>query len=235
MARMAGRMCFVLTFPEQVVLLLLDDDEGIFRTVGKTALDLALTGSVLMELAFAHRIDTDTQHMTVIDNTMIGDASIDRVLERVADSRTPRSTRAWIETLSAQESSTIQEQTLARLVERGILKREERQLLQETVLHLWVFRSPRYAVIDKKAKHAVHARIAHVLSSDAIPNPADIALVCLTEACGVLTALLGGPEVARAKARVERLRKMDLIGREIAGAVFDVDRSITQSTAHPLS
>ena len=232
---MASRMCFVLTFPEQVVLLLLDDDEGIFRAVGKTTLDLALTGSVLMELAFARRIDTETQHMTVIDDTTTGDASIDRVLEQVAGSRAPGSTRVWIETLSAQTTGTIQEQTLASLVARGILKREERKLLQETVLHLWVIRSPRYAVVDKEAKRAVLARIAHVLSSDDIPNPADIALVCLTEACGVLTALMGEQEVARAKPRIEQLRKMDVIGREIANAVFDVDHSITQPTAHPLS
>ena len=47
----AGRM---LTFPEDVVLLLLDDEEGVFLSVGKSTLELALTGSVLMELGFAH-------------------------------------------------------------------------------------------------------------------------------------------------------------------------------------
>ena len=33
------------TFPEDVVLLLLDDEEGVFLSVGKSTLELALTGS----------------------------------------------------------------------------------------------------------------------------------------------------------------------------------------------
>ena len=114
----------MLTFPEDVVLLLLDDEEGVFLSVGKNTLELALTGSVLMELGFANRIDTDLERLTVVDPVPTGNPLLDDVLERIAGRKEATSTREWVETLSADETATIQEQALASLVERGILKRE---------------------------------------------------------------------------------------------------------------
>ena len=35
--------------------------------------------------------------------------------------------------------------------------------------------------------------------------------------------------------RIEQLRRMDLIGREIASAIMAIDRSVIQSMAHPLA
>ena len=42
-----GRARCMLTFPEEVVLLLLDEEDGIFLPVAKSALELAMSGSVL--------------------------------------------------------------------------------------------------------------------------------------------------------------------------------------------
>ena len=64
----------MLTFPEKVVLYLLDDEEGVFLPIGKNTLELALTGSVLMELAFADRLDTDLERVMTVDRAPIGDS-----------------------------------------------------------------------------------------------------------------------------------------------------------------
>ena len=64
----------MLTFPEKVVLFLLDDEEGVFLPIGKNTLELALTGSVLMELAFADRLDTDLERVMTADRAPIGDS-----------------------------------------------------------------------------------------------------------------------------------------------------------------
>ena len=225
----------MLTFPEEVVLLLLDDEEGVFLSIGKTTLELALTGSVLMELAFADRLDTDLERVMIVDRTPIGDPLLDRVLERIADNDETNDTRAWIETLAVEETAAIQEHALASLVKRGILRREEKKLFQETVKHLWVFRSPRYFMVDGQAKHETGSRLAHVLFSDEIPDPRDIALVCLADACGILRVLFDEREIEQIAPRIEQLRKMDLIGREIASAIADIERSVMQSMAHPLA
>ena len=225
----------MLTFPEETVLVLLDDQEGVFLPIGKNTLELALTGSVLMELAFANRLDTDLERVIVVDDSPTGDRLLDGILERVAQHEETRNTKAWIETLAVEETAAIQEHALASLVARGVLRREEKRLFQETVKHLWVFRSPRYFPIDGEAKERTRKRFAETLFSDAIPDPRDIALICLANACGILSALFTEEEIDKIGPRIEKLRKLDLIGREIASAIADIERSTIQAMAHPLS
>ena len=224
----------MLSFPEEVVLLLLDDGEGIFQSVGKATLELALTGSVLMELAFADRLDTDLERVIVSECEPTGNPIFDRVLERIAATEEARNAEEWIVTLAKEETVAIQEHALASLVGQGILKREQKKLLQETVQHLWIFRSPRYFPVDGRAKREVEARMS-VLFSDEIPDPRDVARICLLDACGLLGALLGAEESERIAPRIEQLRKMDLIGRGIAKAIAHIERSVVQSTAHALA
>ncbi len=225
----------MLTFPEETVLVLLDDQEGVFLPIGKNTLELALTGSVLMELAFANRLDTDLERVIVVDDAPTGDRLLDGILERVAHHEETRNTKAWIETLAVEETAAIQEHALASLVARGVLRREEKRLFQETVKHLWVFRSPRYFPIDGEAKERTRKRFAETLFSDAIPDPRDIALICLANACDILSALFTEEEIDKIGPRIEKLRKLDLIGREIASAIADIERSTIQAMAHPLS
>ena len=248
----------MLTFSEEVLLLLLDEREGIFLSVGKNTLELAMAGAVLMELAFAGRIDTDLERLVVIDRAPTGNPMLDDVLELMAKREEINNTREWIETLAIEKTASIQEQALASLVERGTLRREEKRLFQETIEHLWIFRSPRYfltegssltASTDGERTHPVptdrepteaepghnaKTRFADVLFTDEIPDPKDIALICLVDACGILSAHLAD-DVACLAPRIEQLRRMDLIGREIASAIMAIDRSVIQSTAHPLA
>ena len=109
-----------------------------------------------------------------------------------------------------EETAATQEQVLASLVARGILKRDQKRLLPETVQHLWVFRSPRYFVVDAKAKRAPEIRLVDALFSDEIPDVRDVALSCLVDACNILPVLFGERAVERAAPRIELLRNMDL-------------------------
>ena len=152
----------MLTFSEEALLLLLDEEEGIFQSVGKNTLELAMAGAVLMGLAFADRIDTDLEHMMVIDRAPTGNPLLDDVLERIAQGEVNNDTRGWIETLAVEKTASIQEHALASLVKQGILRREEKRLFQETIEHLWIFRSPRYFSVDGKSQHNVRTRFADV-------------------------------------------------------------------------
>ncbi len=59
-----------------------------------------MAGAVLMEPAFADRIDTDLERMMVIDRAPTGDPLLDDVLERIAQGEEHNDTRGWIETLA---------------------------------------------------------------------------------------------------------------------------------------
>ncbi len=220
----------MLTFHEEIMVLLLHDENGTFLPVNEHTLNSALTGAALMDLAFVNRIDTDTDKLTVIDPTPTGDPVLDRILTRIAAEETDANARTWIETLSADEASadpaeTIREAALTRLVERGVLERREEKFL-------WVFRSRRYPTIDGKIEQEAKKRIADVLFSEEVPDPRDVALICLVDACNILQTIFSKREVDRVQPRLEQLRKMDLIGREMASAIADIERAIAIAAAH---
>ena len=115
---------------------------------------------------------------------------------------------------------------MASLVERGILRHEDKRLFQETVRHLWGFRSPRYFMVDGKAKQETRVRFTDILFSHEFPDPQDIARICLVDTCGILQTLFDENEMERITPRIEQLRQVDLIGREITNAIADIERSI---------
>ena len=208
----------MLTFAEEILLLRLDD-EGEFLPVSESAMECVLLGAVLMDLSFARRVDTEPGRLMVIDSAPTGNAMLDRVLGRVADlglGGARRDTKAVVEMLSGSEAGVIREEALSSLVERGILERVDERLL-------WVFRSRRYPVVDGRAEREVKLRIVDVLLSDVPPAPRDVALICLADVCGLAGEILSKREMERAAPRIEQLRKMDLIGREVSNAIGEIE------------
>ena len=90
----------------------------------------------------------------------------------------------------------------------------------------WVFRSRHYPLIDGEAEREVKLRILEVLFSDVVPTPRDVVIICLADACGIFTELLSKREVRHALPRIELIRKMDLIGRAVTAAIWDIEVSL---------
>lgn len=201
-------MAPMITFAEETLALLLDDKTGAFLPIGKYALEHALVGGVLMDLAFADRIDTDLEQLILIDAAPTANPMLDRVLKRISDSSETRDTAAWLEIISEEQGESIQEQAIESLIERGVLERREEKFL-------WVFRSRRYPMMDGKMQREARQRVVGVLFSGDIPDPRDIALICIADACGVLKTVFGDKELDEVSPRLDQLRKMDLIGREL--------------------
>ncbi len=208
----------MLTFMEEIVLLMLDDD-GAPLPVRETTMEYVIAGAVLMDLAFANRIDTDPEQLMVLDESLMGDPILDRCYSYIIKADEPRTVGAWVELLARREAKVIREETLARLVERGILERRDENFL-------WVFRSRRYPVIDGRAEREAKLRITGVLLSEDVPDPRDVALICLVDVCNILPDIFSSREIERVAPRIEQVRQMDLIGREISGAVAEIERSI---------
>ena len=66
-------------------------------------------------------------------------------------------------------------------------------------------------------------RILGVLLSDDIPSPRDVVIIGLAEACGILRELLPKGEYDKARDRIDRVRKLDLIGQATSQAVHDIE------------
>ncbi len=123
---------------------------------------------------------------------------------------------------TARRADAIREEALSRLVAAGILERQDDRFL-------WVFRSRRYPVIDGEAEREVKLRIMGVLFSDEIPYPRDVMIICLADACGIFKELLSRRELVNATARIEQVRKLDLIGQAMSQAIHDIEVSVAAS------
>ncbi len=209
-----------LRFVEEIILLLLEDEGGRFVRIPTWSMNYALAGAVLMDLALEDRIDTDLESLAVIDTTPLGDGLLDPTLAEIAAGG-QHDTRHWVER-TAERAEAIQEEALSRLVDRGILERQDESFL-------WVFRSRRYPAIDGRAEREVKLRIMGVLFSDEIPDARDVMIICLADACGIFDELLSRRELERASERIEQVRKLDLIGRVTTQAILDIEMSVAAS------
>ena len=213
-----------LRFSEEITLLMLNDEDGDFVRVSGWSLQCAYAGATLMDLALENRIDTDLNRLVLIDPTPLGDDLLDPTLSLIAETKETYDARRWVEQV-ADSAEEIRECALASLVARGILRREENRFL-------WVFQSRRYPIVDGEPEREVKLRIMGVLFGDEIPDPRDVVIISLADACGILRELLSARELERASARIEQVRKLDLIGRAVTKAVWDIQSSIALAM-HP--
>lgn len=209
----------MLTLPEEVILLVLDEETGALLPIPQRTLDSALAGGALMELALQDRIDSDPNSLWVVDPTPIGETYLDQLLRQLAESEGKSNSETWIQRLS-EDSGSIQEAALRRLVERGVLREEEKRFL-------WVFESRRYPMIDGKEEREVKLRIMGVLFSEEIPDPRDVALISLVDACRLFEELLGPRELERVRDRIAVIRKLDLIGQAMQAKIREIERIVT--------
>ena len=209
----------MLRFAEEITLLLLNDD-GTLVHVPSWSLNYALAGGVLMDLALENRIDTDLEKLVLIDSTPIGDSLLDPTLADINEVG-ERDARFWVER-TANRAQEIREESLSRLISLGILEARDDRFL-------WVFRSRRYPAIEGTTVREVKLRIMEVLFSDEIPDPRDVVIICLADACGIFRRLLSRTELSRASERIEQVSRLDLIGQAMSQAIQDIQLTIATS------
>ena len=154
----------------------------------------------------------------MIDPTPLADDLLDPTLARIAQSAETHAARHWIEHTIAY-AGDIRERALVRLVERGILRREDDRFL-------WMLLTRRYPVINGQSVREVKLRLMGVLFSDGIPDARDMVIISLADTCGLFGGLLSNRELIGAAPRIAQVCKMDLIGREVSKALQDIESSL---------
>ena len=182
-------------------------------------LDHALAGAVLMDLALENRIDTDLDNLILVDSTPVGDTLLDPTLARIASGE-QSDARYWVEQ-TARQAGEIRQAVLSRLIERGVLVRLPNRFRG--------FRSQRYQAVGGKAESEVKLRIIGILLSDEIPDPRDVVIICLANACGVFDEVLPAHNLKAVSARIEQIRKLDIIGQATFRAIQDIEKWLAGS------
>jgi golgi phosphoprotein 3 len=215
----------MLGFVEEIVLLQLDDRHGSFVDLPQSAADVVIAGAALMELALANRVDADLERLIVVDAGLTGDDILDGAMARLTASG-DELTSAGAVALVTLDSRKFQEKALERLVAKGVLRQTDGRWL-------WVFHSRRYPVLDDREQREVKTRLRQVLLTDEIPDPRDVVLICLIDACGLLGLVLTPDEIARTGPRIEKLARLDLIGQAVTRAVAEI-RFIVKHATTPI-
>src|SRR5262252_7314427 len=70
----------MLSFPEEIVLLLLDETKGEFVPLPESVFAIVMGGAALMDLALHNRIDTDLEKLMVVERAPLGDDILDDAL-----------------------------------------------------------------------------------------------------------------------------------------------------------
>ena len=205
----------MLTIAEEILLLVLDEETGkVQARMPVHSLRNAVSGALLMELALHDRIDTDLQQFFVISPEPLGEPVLDRTLARIVAEGGNRPTSHWVGVF-AEDYDSLQPQLLDRLVERGILARREGRLL-------WVFGSRRYPVVEGRPLRDIKRRIMEVLLSDIVPDPRDVVIICLADACALWHSLIHPRELAGMEPRIAQIVRLDLIGQSVTRTIREL-------------
>ena len=205
---------YQLTLPEDLVLLLLNEENGYFHQVPGWDLNCAVTGAVLAELSIRNRIDTDLDSLFLVDSTATADPALDPILEEIARESTQYNTQYWIERLAHRAESVI-DTTLDRLVEMRILERHDGDFytLTRSSAQVNIFDDSR----NGSRLQSVKTRISNAIFNNEIPDPRDAILISLVNTCDVFRFMFQLDETT--EDRIKLICRMALIGRSISAAV----------------
>ena len=205
-----------LSLPEELLLMLLNEETGYFHQVPGWALNCAVIGAVLAELSLLSRIDTDLEFLFVVDPTPTGDPILDPILREIAAETEQRNAQYWIERLASNAEDII-DSILARLVHEKVLVHHDGDYwtLSPTAWRSGILGGP----TDGLSHQFVKTRISDFIFNNIIPEPRDIIIISLVNCCDVLRFMYLLD--ADAATRIRFICNMDLIGRSIAAAVTD--------------
>ena len=203
-----------LTLPEELILMLLNEENGYFHQVPGWDLHCAVVGAALAELSFLSRIDTDLESLFLVDQTETGDPALDPILKEIASESVQHNAQYWIERLAPRADSII-DLTLDRLVDLKILEHHHGDFwtLAPTHWHADLHGNSE----EGTAGQFIKTRINKAIFTDEIPDPRDIVIICLVNTCDVFRFIFQLNE--ETEERIKSICQMDLIGRAIAASV----------------
>ena len=219
----------MLTFAEELLLLVLDKNTGDLALAPERGLNHAMAGAALLDLAIKDRIDTDLETLTVVDSAPLGDEVLDPVLARLAEAAEPHAPERWVRRL-AGDGERIRRAALRRLVEAGVLRSADEGAIEPTTR---VARARKYPTVDGRAEQEVRLRIMRVLFSDDMPRPRDAVIICLADACGVFKRMLGQGELEEAGDRIDLVGHLDLLGQAVTRAVREAGEEAGEDRRPP--
>jgi len=169
----------MLTLYEELLLLSIHADKGIFIGSAIDPLKPGLVGAVLAELALTGKISlSNNRRLHLVDDSPTDDPILDNALSDLKGSEKERKFGYWINTLS-QKPEKPRKKITASLVQKGLLMQEDENLV-------WVIPSPFHPEIKASTKYSVINRLRNIVLAKEDAHPREIAFLGLVSACELL-------------------------------------------------
>lgn len=209
---------------EDVLLLLLDDQRGTVSGAG--TVEYTLAGAVLMDLALADRarIEPSTSawrssKVHAVPGAPMGDALLDEALATLAEK--PRTAYEVVYKLG----NGLQKQVADRLVERGLVRREQKRVLG-------LFRETRWPAADARHETELRRVLERVLVHDEDPDPRTGAIIAVLAASYQVHQVLRfpGSSWTAVEKRAQAISKGEWAAEAVRTAIVAMMASITAVT-----
>ncbi|PZR52133.1 GPP34 family phosphoprotein [Xylanimonas oleitrophica] len=217
---------------EDVLLLAYDDETGA-PDAWVNNLDYRLAGALLVELALEHRVDLAGPGETAADGgavkegrVVVRDASptghpeLDAALGQVAER--PRKPADLVEPLAGG----LEDRLLERLVDRGVLRREERTVLR-------FFRTTRWPAEDSAHEAALREHLRAVLLDGVAPAPREAALLAVLQGSGLVSRLVPRERRKDAERRASELAESGWASAAAGKAIDELTATIVAAVIVP--
>jgi hypothetical protein len=200
------------TLAEDFLLIALDDEKGTVSLQGPNAMQYALGGALLMDLALLGRIDSIDKKIVVEDSSSTGDEVLDTSLESIRAASKPRDAKHWVKQLGGRKG--LPELLARRLVARGILREQEHTFM-------WIFRDERFPTNDPGQESAIRDRIRAVVLDGAEPDTRTLLLLSLVHASNLTDCLFPKEERIQASRCIKELVEGEQFGKAVGGAIAE--------------
>ncbi|MEM8532152.1 MAG: GPP34 family phosphoprotein [Chloroflexota bacterium] len=210
----------MLTLAEQLLLLSLHDEKGSVFASASRALPYGLAGATILDLYFQERITFEDTHIHVVDQTPVGNALLDEVLALLDNTTTIHNVKYWIKHMQ-RKIKGITDRIAEGLVAKHILAKEEYEFL-------WVINYQRYPTRDGRPAEELCHTLRAIIVDDQPPTEAEMSLLSLMKACGVLYEIISRDERKMTKQKVTMIieGEGEVVGTAVSAIVREVNAAI---------
>lgn len=200
-----------LSLQEQLLLLCLNDETGIFEG---PYMSYGLNAAALADLLLRDRITLNAEIVLLKNAAPIGDPALDPALERFAARTRTYKLSWWIRCLY-DDITVPRESLMANLVRRGILQMVDGRFL-------WSLHRNVYPTANPAPEQRLRQQVRDAVQTEDAVESYVAVLVALLQASQALDLVVSNEERARRRERIHQLCLSDPIGYAVGKATADV-------------
>ncbi|MCK9422115.1 MAG: GPP34 family phosphoprotein [Bacteroidales bacterium] len=200
-------MDHLLTIPEELFLLTVNEKTGRKAFLKSKKFDLLLSASILMDLALHNNIDTDLDHVIPDRPEPTGHPLLDAALELIQNNQEQQKITWWLLKLS-EKAGPFREMLVSGLVGKGLLKMEKE--------HVFLgFATTKYPILIRDQEVTeVKSRIKSLIFSQELPDFRDMVIISIAWYGGLLNLFLGEDEIRANQFGLDNWRRWTSSGRQ---------------------